>query len=347
MARPEGWRDWLMAQWRKPRPSAGARLLQPLSWLYGGLYALREHLYAWGALKTVPSPVPVIVVGNLVAGGAGKTPAVMAVVHWLQSQGRSVGVISRGHGRRDDGLRLVSPGSTPADVGDEPLLIHLRTGVPVAVGRDRAAAVALLHHTHPQLDLIVADDGLQHRRLGRHIEVLLFDDRGVGNGLLLPAGPLRQPLPEHSASKRLVLYSGGRRTTALPGHLGHRRLTGVLPLRDWWTNPHAATQPMATLQGKPLLAAAGLARPEAFFDMLDAAGLSIQRLPMLDHDRLDRLPWLGARGEVIVTEKDAVKLQPDRAGCEHVWVAQLDFTPEPAFFAALASQLRRCATPHS
>ena len=328
-----------MAQWCQARPSAGARLLQPLSWLYGALFALRSRLFDLGVFQTVPSKVPVIVVGNLVAGGAGKTPTVIALVTWLQSQGRRVGVISRGHGRVDTALRLVTSESAPTDVGDEPLLIHLRTGAPVAVGRDRAAAVALLCRAHPPVNIIVADDGLQHRRLGRSVEVLLFDDRGVGNGLLLPAGPLRQTLPSASAFAGLVLYTNGQASTKLAGHTGHRRLVGLVPLGPWWADPKAEAQPLSVLVGQPVVAAAGLARPEAFFDMLDAAGLSVARLPLPDHDQLAQLPWMGTQSQVIVTEKDAVKLRPDRPGCERVWVARLDFMPEPAFFTALAARL--------
>lgn len=340
MAQPIGWRDWLMAQWRRPSPDWRILPLRPLSWLYGATAAARRGLYTMGWLRSVRAPRPVIVVGNLVAGGAGKTPTVMALVRWLQLQGRVPGVISRGHGRRSGGLCQVTGTTNASAVGDEPLLIHLRTDAPVVVGQDRAAAAQLLCAQCPNIDIIVADDGLQHLRLARDVEVLVFDDRGAGNGLLLPAGPLRQRLPVDTSPRRIVLYTSGRASTNLPGFAGHRQLSGLLLLRDWWADPSATPQPLATLAGARVMAAAGLARPEAFFDMLDGAGLHVLRLPLPDHDRLIDLPWAGLAGDVIVTEKDAVKLRPDRKHCERVWVARLDFEPEPDFYLALQRLLQ-------
>ena len=331
--------DRLTDQWRAPNPGLAAQALRPLSWAYAALTAAHRSLYTVGLMQSVAVPRPILVVGNLVVGGAGKTPAVMAIARWLRATGRNPGVISRGHGRRSNRLLLVNAASTPDEVGDEPLLIHLRSGVPVAVGADRAAAAAFLCQQCPQLDIIVADDGLQHHRLRRDVELLLFDDSGVGNGLLLPAGPLRQRLPTQPAAHQLVLYTNGRQSTALPGYLGTRSLTGVLPLAHWWRDPAAAPQALASLRGRPLLAAAGVAQPAAFFDLLSAAGLDIRRLPLADHHDWRRLPWSEAAPEVIVTEKDAVKLRPQHIGAGKVWVATLDFQPDPAFFAALSASL--------
>jgi tetraacyldisaccharide 4'-kinase len=340
MAWPRGWHDALMAQWRRPSPGIGARCLQPLSWLYGLLSRLHAWLYEKGLLDVQASPRPVIVVGNLVAGGAGKTPAVMAIVLWLRAQGYKPGVISRGHGRSAAGTQLVGPQSLAAEVGDEPLLIRRRTGAPVAVGTDRAAAARLLSQRCPEVDVVVSDDGLQHHHLGRDVELLLFDDRGIGNGLLLPAGPLRQRLPAAADERRLVLYTNGRQNTRLPGFAGHRQLSGVIPLAQWWADPAGSRQPLSTLAGRPLLAVAGLARPEAFFEQLRAAGLTIRQQPLPDHDKFVRVPWQPDEADVIVTEKDAVKLDPERVGATRVWVATLDFEPEPAFYAALSRLLR-------
>ena len=339
MAAPPAWHAWLTNQWRRPAPSVWARLLQPLSWIYAALTAAHRGLYSAGLAHRKAALRPTIVVGNLVAGGAGKTPTVMAVVRWLQAQGRVPGVISRGYGRQGNAVVIVDRSSRARDVGDEPLLIHLRTGAAVAVGADRVAAATLLCARHPQVDIIVADDGLQHHALARDIEVLVFDDGGVGNGLLLPAGPLRQRLPATIDAHRLVLYSGGRPSTALPGFFGVRRLAGVLPLRAWWSNPNAPPQPMAGLRGRPLRVAAGLARPQAFVAMLQAEGLQLQMLALADHDDFDPLPWPADAADVVVTEKDAVKLDPDRCGSTRVWVATLDFQPEPAFGAALSRLL--------
>lgn len=339
MAASSSWRSWLTARWRQPRPGLFARTMQPLSWLYGVLAAAHRALYDHRWMRRVAAPRPTIVVGNLVVGGAGKTPTVIALVHWLRSQGRQPGVISRGYGRRGAGLAMVGRDSGATEVGDEPLLIHLRTGAPVAVGAERAAAAALLCHHHPQVDVIVCDDGLQHHALARDIEVLVFDDGGAGNGLLLPAGPLRQPLPAVVDAHRLVLYSGGRASTALPGFVGARRLAGMLPLRQWWADPNAAPRPLADLRGRAVLAVAGLARPESFFEMLDAQGLTVRRLPLPDHCGFEPLPWPTDEADVVVTEKDAVKIRPGCTGTTRVWVATLDFMPEPDFGAALSRLL--------
>jgi tetraacyldisaccharide 4'-kinase len=315
---------WLQRQWLVPDPLAGL-LLRPLSWLYGTLAALDRWTFTSGLRAVRQAPRPLIVVGNLVAGGAGKTPAVMALVTQLQALGRRPGVVSRGHGRSADGVHVVRRDDPADESGDEPLLIHLRTGAPVAVGRDRAAAASALCQAHPEVDLLIADDGLQHHALARDVQVLVFDDRGAGNGRLLPAGPLRQRLPATLPAATHVLYTHGRESTALPGAIGHRRLAGLTLLAPWWAGAGPEPGAAAALSGRPVWAAAGLARPEPFFAMLEALGLALHRLPLPDHDRFDRLPWPADADDVIVTEKDAVKLPPDCAGSTRVWVATLDF----------------------
>ncbi len=331
------WRmsQWLMSQWQLPTPNLSVRMLQPLSWLYAALGAARRAMYRLGLRQALAPPCPVIVVGNLVVGGAGKTPAVIALVRWLRSQGDVPGVVSRGHGRSGRGLAHVMRSSAAQAVGDEPLLIHLRTGAAVVVGSDRAAAARSLCVRHPEVSVLVSDDGLQHHRLARSVEVLVFDDRGAGNGFLLPAGPLREPLPASIGPRCLVLYNASRPTTRLAGYVGVRRLSGVLRLGDWWADPLAAPQPLARLKGRRILAAVGLARPEAFFAMLEAQGLELRRLALPDHHDYAELPWPLEEPEVIVTEKDAVKLRPERVGATRIWVATLDFEPEPAFGHAL------------
>lgn len=335
MTRPaagEAAAGWLQRQWWQPRPTAGARLLQPLSWLYGALAAADRRRQV-----PVAADVPVVVVGNLIAGGAGKTPSVIALVRLLRSAGWTPGVISRGYGRQADGIAEVLPGQPAAQTGDEPLLIRLRTGAPVFVGRDRPAVLQALRSAHPAVDIVVSDDGLQHHRLPRDVQVVVFDERGAGNGLLLPAGPLREPLPAALPPRTLVLYNAPAATTPLPGHLARRALAGITPLADWWAGsaPEAA-QPLAALQGRPLLAAAGIAAPERFFGMLKAAGLQPRRLPLPDHHGFDTLPWPADSPDVVITEKDAVKLPPQRLPPgQRVWVATLDFQLSPGFAAAL------------
>ena len=344
---------WVQAQWAGPAPSAGAQLLRPLSWLYRALSALHAGLYRSGLRAVQRAPVPVLVVGNLVAGGAGKTPAVIALVGLLRQMGFRPGVISRGQGRQGRAVQVVRRDSPAREVGDEPLLIHLRTGAPVAVGADRAAAARLLCVAHPEVNLLLADDGLQHHRLHHDRVLLMFDERGAGNGLHLPAGPLRQPLPASLPADTLVLYNAPAPSTPLPGFLGRRRLAGVLPLADWWAGRSPAADggwsALRSCQGPTgrLLAAAGLARPGPFFDMLAAAGLRIDRLALADHHPMQPLPWPAETPDVILTEKDAVKLRPGSTGRTRVWVAPLDFQPEPTFAQALRTL---CApllpTPH-
>lgn len=311
-----------------------AQLLRPLSWLYRGLLAVRRR---WLRVETLP--VPVIVVGNWIVGGAGKTPTTLALLRQLQHL--KVGVISRGYGRSGDEVRLVDRHSAAGEVGDEPLLIHLRSGVPVAVGRDRVAAARALLAAHPQLQLLISDDGLQHIRLPRALAVLVFDDRGIGNGLLLPAGPLREPPRRRLASTELVLYNASKPSTALPGFLAQRRLSGAVSLADWWAGRPADLPTLQALRGRAVVAAAGMAQPQRFFDMLIGQGLTLTPLPLPDHHDFATLPWPATTADVVLTEKDAVKLSPERVGATRVWVVALDFQPEHAFEQALREHLAR------
>jgi tetraacyldisaccharide 4'-kinase len=331
-----GWQRLAQA-WGSRGPLA--RALLPVAVLYGSVVASRRWLYCAGWLRARRVAVPVIVVGNLIAGGAGKTPTVMAVVAALRAQGRHPGVISRGYGRSGGGLVHVAKDISPSACGDEPLLLHLRLGVPVAVASDRVAAANALLSRHPEVDVIVSDDGLQHLRLARDAQVLVFDERGAGNGWLLPAGPLREPLPGRVPPHSLVLYNAARASTALPGHTARRQLAGAVSLEDWWTGAKASAEALQQLQGRPLIAAAGMAHPGRFFDMLRGAGLSIETLALPDHFDFASLPWPGDAGDVIVTEKDAVKLRPDRLGNTRVWVAPLDFRLDANFEQALLALL--------
>lgn len=337
------WQDRLQRAWASN--DALAQALRPLGALHAALLRLRVWAYRAGLKKSVPLPRPVIVVGNWIVGGAGKTPATLTLLDLLERQGWRAGVVSRGYGRHDDSRTLlVQAGSKAGDVGDEPLLIHLRSRCPVAVGRDRIAAAQALLAAHPDLHLIVADDGLQHWRLPRQLSIVVIDDRGLGNGRLLPAGPLRQtgplPAPPGSRDDTLLLYSGGRASTSLPGYVGTRRLAGAVRLEDWWQGRPASPEALQALKGRPVLAVAGLARPQAFFDMLADQGLDIRPLPLPDHHDFAELPWPADCPELLLTEKDAVKLPPSRAGQTRVWVVALDFRPEFAFEQALRDRVQ-------
>ncbi len=310
------------------------QLLRPLSALYGLLLRIYTR-----RVRPQTLPVPVIVVGNWIVGGAGKTPTTLALLGLLKTMGIRAGVISRGYGRDADAVALVGRTSSAAEVGDEPLLIHLRSGVPVAVGRDRVAAARALLQAHPSLQILISDDGLQHLRLPRALAILVFDERGIGNGRLLPAGPLRQPPATALAANELVLYNADRPSTTLPGFLARRSLSGAVALADWWQGQPAAMAALHALRGQPLVATAGMAQPQRFFDMLSAEGLAFDALPLADHDAFTTLPWPPGTADVLLTEKDAVKLRPERMGATRVWVVTLDFKPEHAFEQALRERL--------
>ena len=319
--------------------------LWPVSMLFGAVTATRRALYRIGVLRSVSVAAPVIVVGNLIAGGAGKTPVVMALVEALRLRGHTPGIVSRGYGAVTANVLDVTPATRAADCGDEPLLMRLRTGVPVVVGRDRVAAAEQLLRLHPATDVIVSDDGLQHLHLARSAQVLVFDERGAGNGWLLPAGPLREALPASTPPRSIVVYNAPTASTPLRGTLARRALAGAVGLAAWWQGQSASIQMLAALRGRPVLAAAGVAQPERFFTMLRQHGLTIDTLPLPDHHDYAALPWPADTPDVIVTEKDAIKLDAARMGNVRVWVAPLDFALDAAFDAALFALLPPPGTP--
>lgn len=336
---------WLERRWG--RRGVVTHLLLPLSWLYAALHWLHALPWRIGWCKAERLPVPMVVVGNLIAGGAGKTPAVLAVVELLRQAGWRPGIVSRGYARRGGSVRKVAANSLAEEVGDEPLLLHLRTRAPVVVGADRPAAARCLLREQPRVDVIVSDDGLQHRSLARDVAVIVFDERGPGNGWLLPAGPLREPLPKALPAHTLVLYNASAATTPLPGSLSRRSLRGAVELAAWWNGAAADPQALAALKGRPLLAATGLAQPRRFFDMLHEAGLQVTPLALPDHHDYKVLPWPSGAADVVVTEKDAVKLRPQRIGSTRVWVVPLNFLPDASFAAGLRRLLPHpSATPH-
>lgn len=332
-------------------------LLWPMSALMALVVAARRAAYFRGWLHSESTGLPVLVVGNRIAGGAGKTPATIAIVQHLRQQGWHPGVLTRGYKRAKDAAALTlidraSAGQLQAsDVGDEPLLIWRRTQVPVMVGRDRVAGGQALRQAHPDIDILVCDDGLQHLRLQRQIEVVVFDERGAGNGWLLPAGPLREPVaptaPASLVAEPIVLYNSARPSTPLAGHLAQRTMAAPQPLNPWWSGqPPGTDEPPR----EGAWAVAGIAHPPKFFAQLTAMGFNTRHVPCDDHDPYATLPWPQQVTDVIVTEKDAVKMSPERVRRERpatqVWVAALDFKPEPGFWRTLDSALARLPRPH-
>lgn len=331
----DSWRDRLQRSWWTPRPTPLSIALAPLAGLYRLAWGVRRLAMRHHGLRPAVLPVPVVVVGNLIVGGAGKTPTVIALVQRLQALGWTVGVISRGHGRSGEGPQAVLADTPAAQAGDEPLLIRRRTGVPVWVGRDRPAAARALLDAHPDVDLIVSDDGLQHHRLPRAAQLIVFDERGIGNGQVLPAGPLREPWPASVPPRSLVLYNAPQPSTPWPGPSATRQLGRFLPLAAWWRGAAAESLAPQDLYGRPLIAAAGMASPQRFFDALADRGLAFEPLPLPDHAPLTPRPWPDDGRTVLVTEKDAVKLDPQAADAGRVVVVTLDFQIPDATVAAL------------
>ena len=305
-------------------------LLMLLSWLYAGVTQLRRALYAVGILKATPMPVPVIVVGNLIVGGAGKTPLTRALAQQLRAAGWQPGIISRGYGRSVPGVRAVGIGDNPDSVGDEPLL-YAADGFPVYVGEQRAAAGRALLAANPAVDILIADDGLQHTALARDIELLVFDQRALGNGRLLPAGPLREGLSRlRNPRVKGVVWQGGVQSLRDPFVDALPAFTMTLaPGAVYALNDRGQTRTLSSFAGQRVQAVAGIGHPERFFQMLRDAGLQVQGHAFPDHHRFtaDDLPESDV--PVLMTEKDAVKCHEFAAGRAAVYVVPVTALIEP------------------
>jgi len=288
------------------RRGALACALWPLSLLFRALAALRAMLFRIGVLTSARLPVPVVVVGNIFIGGTGKTPLTIWLAQALLAAGLRPGVISRGHGSEGEAPRAVTLDADAREVGDEPLLIARRTGVPVFVGRQRAAAGRALLAAHPQVNVLITDDGLQHYALARDVEVVLFDGRGVGNGWLLPAGPLREP---PGRRRDFTVVNAPEITPQLARAVGGQpfRMTLAGEVAEQLLDANNRL-PLGAFAGKRILAAAGIGNPGRFFAMLRTAGLAFDELALPDHHDFRDDPFARVDADIIlITEKDAVK----------------------------------------
>lgn len=341
--------------WYRRRIAVALWPLWPLSILFGQLVFWRRFFYRAGILGSKRLPVPVVVVGNLSLGGTGKTPLVLWLLARLREQGWRPGVISRGYGGSATGVRQVVTASLASEVGDEPLLLARRSGVPIFIGRDRVAAGRALLAAYPGCNLIIADDGLQHYRLQRDFELIVFGEHGAGNGCLLPAGPLREPLSrlsESSLATPCALISHGMpdarvasAAQALPQFV--MRLSGqrFVSLSDT-----ARVCTAEALRGKRLYAIAGIGDPARFFRQLAALGLMCETRAFADHHAYSADDLSFARdGVLLMTEKDAVKcaaLAPDALG--EAWFLPVDAEivpctnadhPQPDLLATILEKL--------
>ncbi len=304
-------------------------VLLPLSALYCTVARRRRRRFL--AAPPPSLPVPVIIVGNITVGGTGKTPLTIALCEWLRAHGWRPGVISRGYGGCGAASpRQVREDSAPEEFGDEPLLIARRTGAAVVVCKDRREAAR--HAMLQGCDILLADDGLQHYRLPRDIEIAMLDGyRRLGNGRCLPAGPLREP-PERLREVDFVMVTEG---TAHPGEYA----LGLTFGSAWSLGETARHRALAEFSASPVHAVAGIGHPERFFTALEEAGLRVIRHSYPDHHPFSAADLdFGDRLPVLMTEKDAVKCL--KLPFDNLWAVPITVELPPAFTHALAERLR-------
>lgn len=283
------------------RRGAVAWLLWPASLVFGVVVSTRRMLFKMRILKSSHPGIPVIVVGNITAGGSGKTPLVIWIAEFLRSKGWSPAIVSRGYGAAETAPRAATIASRADEVGDEPILLSRRGGCPVWVGVDRIEVIRMLRAKHDEVDILILDDGLQHYRVRRDVEIAVLDSRGVGNGFLQPAGPLREPVWRLGTVDAVVANGFDR-----PGWFG-MRLEGDTFHRMTDANDR---RPARSFAGQKVHAVAGIGDPNRFFLHLVKLGLKPVPHPFPDHhpftpEDLEFEP--GAT--VVMTEKDAVKLR--------------------------------------
>ena len=292
-------------------------------------------------------PVPVIVVGNITVGGSGKTPLVIALLEALRLEGYSPGVVSRGYGgtaaRSKNAVERVDETVEGAAdrFGDESVLIRHRTNAPVFVGRRRVEAARALLAAHPEVDVLIADDGLQHYALARNFEIAVFDARGAGNGRLLPAGPLREPLDRLLAIDAIVLNGEDAVLPELPAGAvpapSPYRMT-LVPDDAYRVNDPSERRPLELFRGRRLTAAAGIGNPQRFFALLYRAGLTFHRMPLDDHHRYRDNPFASRYAEaVLMTEKDAVKCKLFDES--RMWAVPVTAKVDPGLVAAVLKHI--------
>jgi len=303
-----GYAQRLTRLWYQRQLAFALLPLLPLSWLFRLLVSVRRALYRGALLRSYRLSVPVIVIGNLTVGGSGKTPLVLWLVERLREAGWRPGIISRGYGGAAAGTHPVTAQSVASLVGDEPLLLARRSAVPVFIGRDRVLTAQALLAAQPLCNVIISDDGLQHYRLQRTVEIAVFDRRGAGNARLLPAGPLREPLQRLAAVTAVVWNSLTELPAPMAGALPPQfamRLSGqrFFSLHD--AQRHCRAE---DLVGQRLYALAGIGDPKRFFTQLQALGLSFEAHPFADHHAYCAADLAFAYdGVLLMTEKDAVK----------------------------------------
>ena len=331
------WDNWLQKQWY--RWTGWHFLLIPVSLLFWFVSAVRRLFYRIKLLRSIRLPLPVIVVGNISVGGTGKTPFVLWLVSYLQQQGWHPAIISRGYGGNATSALPVSAHSDPCIVGDEPVLLARRSGCPVWIGKNRVAVAQALLEAHPECNVLVSDDGLQHYRLQRDVEIALVDGaRQFGNAMLLPAGPLREGIGRlYTLDAVVVNRNGGESGTITDtGHEYRMQLLG----RVFYNLQHPEQQiEVQALQGKRLHAIAGIGNPSRFFEHLRHMGLVIVAHAFPDHHAytIDELSFLDADA-ILMTEKDAVKCA--HLDVKNAWVLAVEAKVDAQLGKKILDKLR-------
>lgn len=336
-------RQWLESEWQ--RRGGAALLLSPFALAFALAVRIRRALYRRGALAAWRAPVPVVVVGNVTVGGTGKTPLVIAIVELLRAHGWNPGVVARGYGRvppreqdRLGVVRVLPDVATPEHFGDEPVLVARRCRVPVYISPDRVAATRALLDCDPEVNVVVCDDGLQHYALARDVEIAVVDgERRFGNGLALPAGPLREPVSRLAQVDAVVVNGATDPAPAPVPHftmrLAHERFVSLASGEE-----RSPAQLAIALRGRPVAAIAGIGHPQRFFDHLAALGFEVTGRAFPDHHGYQRrdLKLPGAEA-ILMTEKDAVKC----AGVAdaRMWFMRIEAVLPPEFDDFLLSRL--------
>ena len=328
------WQQWFERQWQTT--SWAHVLLIPVSWLFAVLACLRRWGYRWNMFPATKLPVPVIVIGNISVGGVGKTPLVIYLARQLRAAGYHPGILSRGYGGRQTGEVL--PDSDPGQYGDEPVLIAQRSACPVYVHPARAEGGQGLLQLYPQTDVLICDDGLQHYALQRDIEIAVVQrPQGLGNGRLLPAGPLRESM-SRLQQVDLVVESGQLAAIPSTGPVFRQ----VLQAGHWTSvSDFSTTTTPEALRQRPLLAIAGIGHPQRFFQSLQAMDLSCETRIFADHHAYSSADFNQVVGKktILMTEKDAVK-------CRHLGLTDAWFLPVEAVLAPVghAQSFTDCVT---
>lgn len=318
--------SWIHRVWYEGASSY--RLLLPFSWLFWLLITLRRYLYGMGILGSRRAPAPVVVVGNITAGGTGKTPVTIWLARELQARGFRPGIVSRGYGGSKSGSSMrVDHASDPDVVGDEPVLLAIRTGCPVVVDANRVRATQML--VEDGVDLIIADDGLQHYRLERTYEICVIDGaRGLGNRHLLPAGPLRETIDRLNEVDQVLVNGPLRGDREALSVVEQNAIEFDLVAVEASRLDGSLNRPIAGFAGTTVHAVAGIGNPQRFFDMLRSHNIQVIEHAYPDHARLKRKD-LDFRDEfdILVTEKDAVKL--NKVALDKLWKVPVELQIDP------------------